>query len=1146
MAADLAPLGFVRRGWTIGQPELVHMGEMKRLAFLLVTLIACLAGLGYAQTSRETPVRVMINEVLASNAGGARDPQNQREDWIELHNAGRSAVDVGGYFLTDDLSRPTKWQIPVGDPSATTIPVGGYLLIWADGDVDASGLHAGFRLSAEGETVALFASDGMQMLDLLTFGVQQTDVSWGRYPDGSSHLQAMAPPTPGAANLMGYEGICEPVQFSVTSCVCTEPISLRLTTATEGATIYYTLDGGEPFSGTRDRPTGSTYQRGLTIGTTLTVKAVAWRAGWRQSEVATQRYMFLSEGLRDFSSPVAIGVVDTFGKSVSRSPVGAYVCFIDLGEEGRASMSGQIDSFGLADINIRGQSSYGFSKHQYHLEMHNEQGDETDVAILGLPAESDWVLQGPYSDKSLIRNELSYRWSNEMGRYAPRTRLIELFLNANGSTVTMDDYVGVYVLMEKIKIGPNRVHVAKLKASDNAAPEITGGYIIKKDKFDSDDVWFTTSRGQTLIHQDPNGHDLTQAQRDWIRNYMNSFEAALYGSSFADPDIGYAEYIDVGSFIDSHILVELTKNIDGFRLSTYMHKDRNGKLVMGPAWDYNLSLGNADYLTGWLATGWYFSQLGDGDYPYWRRLFADPAFVLAYADRWFALRRDLFATDRLVAMIEDYATVLDEPAARNFNRWRILGTYIWPNWYIAGTYRQEITWMQQWVAERLAWMDSKIAADYAPAPPVFNQQGGDVESGFALRMTGPGTTYYTMDGTDPRMLVEGGVLTNERILVAESAPKRVVVPARELDDGWRGGETFLDSTWTLATGSPGGVGFEAATGYEDYISLDVRSQMYGLQASCYIRIPFVFSGRVADLENLTLSIRYDDGFIAYLNGVEIARRNFTGSPTYNASATSLHDDSEAVVLEEIDVTGFLGALRVSNILAIHGMNQSTTSSDFLISAELRAKEARDAPTELPVTSYAGPVALTRSTRIMARSLIGGRWSALNDATFAVGPVADGLRISEIMYHPANTGDPNDPNTEYIELTNVGDEVLNLNLVRFVDGIEFAFGSFDLAPGGYCLVVKDLAAFEARYGPGLPVAGQYTGSLSNAGESLAIRDAVGGMVQSLSYSDDWYDSTDGGGFSLTVIDPSLADPDALGARDAWRPSANWGGSPGAGD
>ena len=151
-----------------------------------------------------------------------------------------------------------------------------------------------------------------------------------------------------------------------------------------------------------------------------------------------------------------------------------------------------------------------------------------------------------------------------------------------------------------------------------------------------------------------------------------------------------------------------------------------------------------------------------------------------------------------------------------------------------------------------------------------------------------------------------------------------------------------------------------------------------------------------------------------------------------------------------------------------------------------------------------------------------------------------------MYHPADTGDPNDPNAEYIELTNIGDETVSLNLVRFADGIECTFRSFDLPPGGYCLAVKDLATFEAHYGLGLPVAAQYSGSLDNAGERIEIQDAAGQTIQSFSYSDDWYDLTDGDGFSLTVIDPYATSPDALDTKDAWRPSTNLGGSPGSGD
>jgi len=1123
------------------------MSKKAHLGYLLAILILCVGGQAYGQTTRPGAIFVVINEVLASNSSTASDPQAQYDDWIELYNVGESAVDLAGCYLTDDLTRPTKWRIPTGNPAATTIAPAGYLLIWADGDIEDPGLHAGFKLNEEGEEIALFAADGLTMIDGFSFGPQYTDVSYGRYPDGGPDLRFLTYPFAGAMNILIDEGIAEPVQFDVKSRMCTGPVTVTLTTPTEAAEIYYTLDGKAPFSAPRERPVGSLYTGPLTISRTTTVKAVAWRLGWRQSDVTTERYVFVGSDLRDFSSPLAIAVVDTYGKGVSRSPVPAYTCFINVGEGGRASINDAADFAGAGIINVRGKSSEGFPKHQYKLETQDEYGSDKDVSILGLPTESDWVLQGPYSDKSLMRNVLSYRWSNEMGQYAPRTRFIELFLNSGDTSVTMSDYVGVYVLMEKIKISPNRVNIVELDASDNAEPEITGGYIIKKDKYDGDDVSFGTSRGQGLIYQDPNGRDLTQQQRDWIRSYFNSFEATLYGSSFADPVNGYAKFIDVGSYIDTHILVELTKNIDGFRLSTYMHKDRNGKLKQGPAWDYNLSLGNADYLTGWLPTGWYFNQLGDGDYPYWRRLFMDPEFKLAYADRWFALRRGLFDTDRLVGMVEDYATLLDEPAARNFNRWRILGQYVWPNWYIAKTFREEIAWMQQWLVSRLAWMDSQIASEFAPAPPVFSRQGGHVETGFALAMAGPGTIYYTTDGSDPKSLVDAGSVTSGVILVPENASKRVLVPGRAIDDGWRGGGAFSDAGWTLMTGNPGGVGFERSTGYEDYFTLDVGPQMYNAQASCYIRVPFSFNGNVLDLEKVTLNVRYDDGFVAYLNGVEIARRNFTGSPTWNSTAGNQHNDTDAVSFESIDVTGFRGVLqRGGNVLAIHGMNVSMTSSDFLISVQLTAEEAGEQPTNLPVETYAEPIPLSETTRIMARSLYAGRWSAVNDAVFAVGPVAESLRVSEIMYHPADAGDPNDPNTEFVELTNVGSETVNLNKVRITDGIEFTFPSLDLSPAGYCLVVKDFAAFAARYGPGLPVAGQYAGSLSNAGEHIEIQDAVGQTIQSFSYRDDWYDPTDGDGFSLTVVNPDTTDPNALNEKNAWRPSTNLGGSPGTGD
>ena len=210
----------------------------------------------------------------------------------------------------------------------------------------------------------------------------------------------------------------------------------------------------------------------------------------------------------------------------------------------------------------------------------------------------------------------------------------------------------------------------------------------------------------------------------------------------------------------------------------------------------------------------------------------------------------------------------------------------------------------------------------------------------------------------------------------------------------------------------------------------------------------------------------------------------------------------------------------------------------ILTASRAAGSLGISPTAL---EYTNPVPLTISTQVKARVLSDGTWSPLNEAIYAVGPVAESLRISEIMYHPL------DPNTEFIELTNIGSATVNLNLVRFTQGIEFTFGNVELAPKAHVVVVEDLAAFTARYSRDVvPVAGQYSGSLSNGGERIRLEDAAGQVTEDSAYRDGWYDITDGAGFSLTVKRSAMADPNVLVDKSAWRPSARSGGSPGTDD
>jgi hypothetical protein len=205
---------------------------------------------------------------------------------------------------------------------------------------------------------------------------------------------------------------------------------------------------------------------------------------------------------------------------------------------------------------------------------------------------------------------------------------------------------------------------------------------------------------------------------------------------------------------------------------------------------------------------------------------------------------------------------------------------------------------------------------------------------------------------------------------------------------------------------------------------------------------------------------------------------------------------------------------------------------------LDGSDPRESPgtTAEGIKLYADPILLTQSITVTALAF-NGEWSAMNQATYSVGPIVESLRVSELMYHPM------DPNAEFIELTNIGTESINLNLVRFTNGIDFTFSPTDLESGQHVVVVKDLVTFESIYGEAPVVAGEYTGSLDNAGERIVLEDAAGSIILDFKYNDNWYDTTDGGGDSLTVLDPKTTEPSAWSAMHTWQPSLVSGGSPG---
>jgi len=269
----------------------------KTTTCLIILILICISYLTGSVNAAE--VTLVINEFMASNNTWIQDPQGQYDDWIEIYNFGVSPVNIGGMYLTDNLSAPTKWRIPVNNPAATTIAAGDFLLIWADNDTTDTGLHANFKLDAGGEQIALFDSDGNTLIDSITFPGQTTDFSYGRYPDGSDDLRFFGICSPQAPNNDMYLDKVADTKFSHNRGFYDTPFAVTIATETEDAVIYYTTDGSEPYQVTaRGFSAGRVYTGPIPISTTTCLRARAVKPGWIPTDEDAHTYIFLADVIR--------------------------------------------------------------------------------------------------------------------------------------------------------------------------------------------------------------------------------------------------------------------------------------------------------------------------------------------------------------------------------------------------------------------------------------------------------------------------------------------------------------------------------------------------------------------------------------------------------------------------------------------------------------------------------------------------------------------------------------------------------------------------------------------------------------------------------------------------------------------------------
>lgn len=333
---------------------------------------------------------------------------------------------------------------------------------------------------------------------------------------------------------------------------------------------------------------------------------------------------------------------------------------------------------GPIGIKLRGNSSLSFNQKKYTIELRDESGKDVEASLLGMPAHSDWVLLAPYNDVSAVRDPLAFQLWRDMGHWAPRTRMVELTLNG--------DYRGIYILSEAIKRDSMRVDIAKLKKSDIAGRDVTGGYILRIDTYDEEDATFPSKVpgiGEGIMTSQitwsciyPKKKKLQPEQLAYIEQFVDSMELAIQSDDFADPQRGYAHFIDVPSFVDYFIHTELSLNADGYKRSAYFYKEKlhadgtGGKLVAGPVWDYNLAYGNCNFCNANNPEAWCFEGGNTQPTPaFWQRLLQDPAFRKAVKMRYKALRKGVLSNKAINSYIDQHAKLLAPYIARHFEKY---------------------------------------------------------------------------------------------------------------------------------------------------------------------------------------------------------------------------------------------------------------------------------------------------------------------------------------------------------------------------------------------------------------------------------------------------------------------------------------------
>jgi hypothetical protein len=692
-------------------------------------------------------------------------------------------------------------------------------------------------------------------------------------------------PTPGSPNAPGAPGISASPVFSELSGAYSPGLSIDLSMAVPvgGTEIRFTLDGSDPTA------TSTLYTDPIDVDSEVVITARAFQLGLLPSPPISEHYLILGSDVVNFSSTIPVAICSTLGSTLtnqcSSGPYteGRFFLFT-TGDDDRARTTDVPHFEHRVGYRRRGNPAVTCRRPKFffNLETRDREGKDDDEQFLDFATHSDYAMWGPYQfDRTFMRNSLAYWMSREVGRWAPRTEFVELFFHTPGDEeLTMASYLGVYVLMERNERGVGRIDVNRLDSGDNAQPDISGGYILQRDRTKTGDVSISAGGYNNLVFESPSNP--TPAQASYIRGIVN-FAIASFSPDIATQDD--SDLFDVGSVLDHHILMWYPKNVDAFRFSAYFYKPRNGLLTFGQVWDYDRSMGVADDGRAASPTGFHNDPVSDGGSRYfehpgppgdagtqgnWFGILFDnepplgqSPWALAYRARWFELRAGPLSTDNINGQIDAWAAVLTEPAVRNFNRFSAVSPRF-------GSFQGEVNHLKTWLQTRAEWIDDQFDVIII-LPPTFSHPGGAVPSGFELELSSvQGTIFYTLNGPDP--LTESGLTSAEAIVYDNPIPiaENTRVRAR----------VRVGSDWSEL----------AEAGYDtSEISLVVTEIMYnplglpgdGFGKSLYEFIEFQnVAGVTTDLQGVTLADPFFD---------------FT-----NSAVTSLAAGEHVVVVRNMD------------------------------------------------------------------------------------------------------------------------------------------------------------------------------------------------------------------------------------------------------